>query len=76
MAGSHTRKAGDWGQWDFTEDVLLKSVAAQTWYLPLGKQRFPTSCSWWGSSSQLLPSSHRRYQGIAVNQLISNAASV
>lgn len=55
--------------------VLLKSAPAQSWYLPLGKQ-CPTCCSWWGSSSQLLLRSQRHYQGIAVNQLISNAASV
>jgi len=66
VAGSHTRKAGDWEEGDPFVPALLKSV--QSWYPPRRKQ-CPACGSWWGSSSRLLPSSHGRYQGTAVNRL-------
>lgn len=65
----------DCGEWDFIVGMLLKPAAAQSWYLPLRKQ-CPAHRSWWGRSSQLLPSSHRHNQEISVNQLICDAASV
>lgn len=75
MAGSHAARAGDRRGRSFIVGALLTPAAAQSCYRPLGKQR-PARCSWRCRSSQLLPSSHRCYQGVAVNQVISNAAPV
>lgn len=53
MAGTHTHRAGDWGDWDLTGGMLLPWAAAPGWCPPLSKQGGRESGSqprrFWGS---------------------------
>lgn len=46
-SGCHAHKAGHWGQRGFTEGVLLKSAATQSWYLPLESDAQPAVPGGW-----------------------------
>lgn len=77
VAGSHTHKAEDWGECGFTEGShCAPQISCSSKLVPTTGKAMSTRCSWWGSSSQVLLGSHRCYKGIAVKELISNAASV